>query len=293
MEEDKVVESIPTDTMESDDDFFAEVDEEVINENSSDENEEVKTSEEETNEDSEPSETQEDNSEDEKEVDFKPLLEELSKKVKYNKENVTIENLEDLINGYQKGLNYDKVQEKLENLQNSKAETYIKKKADELGISVDEYMDQVEEYEENQRKEKEKQRLEEMIENGVPEDVAKEVIATAELRRQLQAKENELKEREEATKKKEQEDKEYQDFLKNFPDVNPEDIPKEVFEDAENSNLTTAYMKYKMKDLENQLKVAKQNEENSASTVGGVTETGTTQEKHTKDPFLDGFYEET
>jgi len=283
MEDEKVVESIPTETMESDDDFFNDIDNEVISE-------EGESSEEETNEDSEPSETQEDNSEDEK-VDFKPLLEELSKKVKYNKENVSIESLEDLINGYQKGLNYDKIQEKLENLQNSKAETYIRNKADELGITVDEYMDQVEDYERQQKEEREKERLAEMVENGVPEDLAKEVIATAELRKQLQAKENELKAKEEASKKKEAEDKEYQDFLTNFPDVNPEDIPKEVFEDAVNSNLSSAYMKYKLKDLENQLKVAKQNEENSASTVGGVTETGTTQENHTKDPFLEGFYE--
>jgi hypothetical protein len=283
MEDEKVVESIPTETMESDDDFFNDIDNEVISE-------EGESSEEETNEDSEPSETQEDNSEDEK-VDFKPLLEELSKKVKYNKENVSIESLEDLINGYQKGLNYDKIQEKLENLQNSKAEKYIKQKADELGITVDEYMDQVEDYEKKQKEEREKERLAEMVENGVPEDLAKEVIATAELRKQLQAKENELKAKEEASKKKEAEDKEYQDFLTNFPDVNPEDIPKEVFEDAVNSDLSSAYMKYKLKDLENQLKVAKQNEENSASTVGGVTETGTTQENHTKDPFLEGFYE--
>lgn len=285
MEDEKVVESIPTETMESDDDFFNDIDNEVISE-------EGESSEEETNEDSEPSETQEDNSEDDKEVDFKPLLEELSKKVKYNKENVTIESLEDLINGYQKGLNYDKKVQELENLQNSKAETYLKKKADELGISVDEYMDQVEDYERRQQEEQDQERLEEMIENGVPEDVAKEVIATAELRRKLQEKENELKEKEEASKKKEKENQEYEDFMKNFPDVNPEDIPKEVFEDAVNSDLSSAYMKYKMKDLENQLKIAKQNEENASSTIGGVTETGTTHENHTNDPFLEGFDEE-
>lgn len=285
MEDEKIVESIPTETMESDDDFFNDIDDEVISE-------EGESSEEETNEDSEPSETQEDNSEDEKEVDFKPLLEELSKKVKYNKENVTIENLEDLINGYQKGLNYDKKVQELENLQNSKAEVYLKKKANELGISVDEYMDQVEDYERRQQEEQDQARLEEMIENGVPEDVAREVIATAELRRKLQLKENELKEREEASKAKEKENKEYEDFLKNFPDVNPEDIPKEVFEEAVNSDLSSAYMKYKMKDLENQLKIAKQNQENAESTVGGVTETGTTQEKHTSDPFLEGFEDE-
>ena len=284
MEDEKVVESIPTETMESDDDFFNDIDNEVL--------EEEPSSDEETNEDSEPSETQEGNSEDENEVDFKPLLEELSKKVKYNKENVTIENLEDLINGYKKGLNYDKVQEKLENLQNSKAEVYLKKKANELGISVDEYMDQVEDYERRKQEEQDQERLEEMIENGVPEDVAREVIATAELRRKLQLKENELKEREEASKAKEKENKEYEDFLKNFPDVNPEDIPKEVFEEAVNSDLSSAYMKYKLKELETQLKVAKQNEENSASTVGGVTETGTTKENHTNDPFLEGFNEE-
>lgn len=151
MEDEKVVESIPTETMESDDEFFNDIDNEVISE-------EGESSEEETNEDSEPSETQEDNSEDEK-VDFKPLLEELSKKVKYNKENVSIESLEDLINGYQKGLNYDKIQEKLENLQNSKAETYIRNKADELGITVDEYMDQVEDYERQQKKKEKKKDL--------------------------------------------------------------------------------------------------------------------------------------
>lgn len=287
MEDEKIVDGIPTETMESDDDFFNDVDDEILSEEET--SEEETSSEEETNENSEPSETQEDNSEDEKEVDFKPLLEELSKKVKYNKENVTIESLEELINGYQKGLNYDKKVQELESLQNSKAEKYIKQKADEMGISVDEYMDQVEEYEKQQKAEKDQERLEEMMESGVPEELAREVIATAELRRQLQQKENELKEKEEASKKKEQENKEYEEFMKNFPDVNPEDIPKEVFEDAVNSNLSSAYMKYKMKDLENQLKVAKQNEENSASTVGGVTETGTTKENHTNDPFLEGF----
>jgi hypothetical protein len=285
MEDEKIVDGTPTETMESDDDFFNDIDNEVISE-------EGESSEEETNEDSEPSETQEDNSEDEKEVDFKPLLEELSKKVKYNKENVTIDSLEDLINGYQKGLNYDKKVQELENLQNSKAETYLKKKSAELGMTVDEYMDQVEQYEKRQQEEQDQERLEEMIENGVPEDVAKEVIATAELRRQLQLKENELKEKEEASKKKEKENQEYEDFLKNFPDVDPNKIPKEVFEDAANSDLSSAYMKYKMKDLENQLKIAKQNQENAESTVGGVTDTGTTKENHTNDPFLEGFNEE-
>ena len=281
MEDEKIVESIPTETMESDDNFFDDISDEIIEEESQNSSDEP--------EDSEPSEEQE---KDENKVDFKPLLEELSKKVKYNKEPVSIDNIEDLINGFQKGLNYDKKVQELENLQNSEGLMYIKEKADEMGITPEEYIRRVKDYEKQQEEERNQERLEEMVESGVPEDLAREVLATAELRRQLQEKENELKAKEEETKKKEAEEKEYQDFLKNFPDVDPEKVPKEVFEDAVNSNLTTAYMKYKMKEMENQLKVAKQNEENAAATVGGVTETGTTKENHTNDPFLDGFYEE-
>ena len=284
MEDEKIVDSIPTETMESDDDFFDDISDEIIEESNS--------SEEETNEDSEPSETQEDNSKDEKEVDFKPFLDALSKMVKYNKENVTIESIDDLVNGFQKGLNYDKKVQELENLQNSEGLKYIKEKADEMGITPEEYIRRVKDYEKQQEEERNQERLEEMVESGVPEDLAREVLATAELRRQLQEKENELKEREQETMRQEEEEKEYENFLKNFPDVNPEDIPKEVFEEAVNSDLSSAYMKYKLKDLETQLKVAKQNEENAASTVGGVTETGTTHENHVNDPFLDGFYEE-
>jgi hypothetical protein len=51
-------------------------------------------------------------------------------------------------------------------------------------------------------------------------------------------------------------------------------------------------MKWKLKELEKQLSIEKTNKENSQSTVGGVTETGPTQEKYDKDPFLDGFYDE-
>ena len=103
--------------------------------------------------------------------------------------------------------------------------------------------------------------------------------------------ENELKKREEALEKEESKKKEYQKFLDTFPDVDPDKIPKEVFEDAENSSLSEAYMKWKLKDLEGQLSVAKTNEKNAKASVGGVTETGPANEKHEEDPFLEGFLE--
>ena len=292
MEEDKIVESTPTDTMESDDDFFADVDEEVINEETSEEteNEEVETSEEETNEDSEPSETQEDNSKDD--VDYTPLLKALSGKIKYNKEEVNVDSIEDLISNYQKGLNYDKKVQELENLQNSKLEKYARDKANELGITVEEYMDRVEKYEEDQKRAQEEQELEEMIENGVPDSLAREILAGRQLRLEYQQMKNEMKEWKESTKKEEEKKKEYNDFLEKFPDVNPEDIPKQVFEDAEKSSLSEAYMKWQLGELKNQLKVAKTNEKNSKASIGSVTSTGPTEEKHSKDLFLEGFDED-
>ena len=288
MENEEVVESIPTEAAESEDDFFAEVDEQVLSENS-EENESTSDGEE-SNESEEPSEDSKDNQKTD-EVDLEPLLKALSGKIKYNKESVNVESIEDLIAGYQKGLNYDKKLQELENLQNSKLEKYAKQKAEELGITVDEYMDRVEQYEKDQQKAQEEQQLEEMINNGVPEEVAKEVIATGQLRRELQRKENELKAKEEAQAKEKAKNKEYEDFLRDFPDVNPEDIPKEVFEDAQSSSLSNAYMKWQLKELQQQLSVAKTNEKNKEASVGGVTETGPTNEKHEVDLFLQGFDE--
>lgn len=278
------MESIPTEISE-DEDFFSDVDNEVINEQTEEE-----PVEEETGETKEPTETPEDNSE--TEVDFKPLLDALKGKIKYNKEEVNVESIEDLIENYQKGLNYDKKLQELENLQNSKLEKYAKTKAEELGITVDEYMDQVEAYEREQERAKERERIEEMISNGVPEETAKEVIAAGQMRKKYQQMENELKRREEELNKEEAKKKEYQKFLDTFSDVDPDKIPKEVFADAENSSLSEAYMKWRMKELENQLNIAKTNEKNKKTAVGGVTETGPTNEKHEEDLFLEGFLED-
>ena len=242
----------------------------------------------EDSESSTPNETDETEAKD-PEVDYKPLLEALSKKVKYNGESVNIDNIEDLITNYQKGLNYDKKQEQYENLQNSKVEQYVSKKAKELGMSVDEYIEQVENYEKEQEREKEQARLEEMINNGVPEDVAKEVIATSQLRKQLQEKENALKEQEEKAKAENDKNKQYADFVEQFPNVEPESIPKEVFEKAQETNLVSAYKDWLIKDLETKLQIKEQNEKNASRAIGSVTDTGTTQKQGPIDPFLEGF----
>lgn len=272
------------DTEVSDNDFFDDISDEVINET---ESQDVTETEEES-ESSTPNETDEAKVED-TEVDYKPLLEALSKKVVYNGESVNIDNIDELVTNIQKGLNYDKKQEQYENLQNSKVEQYVSKKARELGMSVDEYIDQVENYEREQEKEKEKARLEEMINNGVPEDVAKEVIATSQLRKQLEEEKAQLKEREEKAKAENDKNKQYADFVEQFPNVKAEDIPKEVFEKAQSSNLVSAYKDWLITDLQTKLQIKEQNEKNANSAIGSVTETGQTKKQEPVDMFLEGF----
>lgn len=267
----------------NDDDFFDDVDKEVINELDGESNEGEETGEENQ---TEPEET----SKEEDKDDYKALLDELSKKVKYNKESVQIDSIDDVVSNYQKGLNYDKLQEKLNNLENSKAMSYITNKATELGMSIDEYMEQVENYEKEQEKQREQEKLEEMISNGVPEDVAKEVIATSQLRKELQAEKNQLEKEKKEKLDKESKDKEYADFIKEFPDVKAEDIPKDVFLNAENSSLREAYMKYQLEEQRKQIEILKKQNENKSSSVGSTTEFGGKENKAT-DPFLEGWDE--
>ncbi len=266
----------------NDDDFFGEVDNEVIEEQSKEASNET------SNETEEENQTDTD-SEEEKEIDYTPFLEAISKKAKYNKEPVEVKDFNEVINNFQKGLNYDKMVEKYNNLEHSKAFSYVSKKAQELGMSVDEYMDQVEQYEREQEKAKEQERIDEMIANGVPEDVAKEVVATSQLRKQLQEEKNQLEKEKQERAENEKKNREYADFLEAFPDVKAEDIPKEVFLDAQKSNLTTAYLKWQNAEQKKQIERLKQNEKNRSSSVGSTTQFGSKDETGETDLFLEGF----
>lgn len=266
----------------NDDDFFGEVDNEVIEEQSKeafDEN---------SNETEEENQTDTD-SEEEKEIDYTPFLEAISKKAKYNKEPVEVKDFDEVISNFQKGLNYDKMVEKYNSLEHSKAFSYVSKKAQELGMTVDQYMDQVEQYEKEQEKAKEQERIDEMIANGVPEDVAKEVVATSQLRKQLQEEKNQLEKEKQEREENEKKNREYADFLEAFPDVKAEDIPKEVFLDSQKSNLTTAYLKWQNAEQKKQIERLKQNEKNRNSSVGSTTQFGSKDETGETDLFLEGF----
>lgn len=225
----------------------------------------------------------------ETEVDYKPLLDAISKKAKYNGESVSVDNIEDVINNFQKGLNYDKMSKKLANLENSKVFSYVSQKASDLGMTVEEYMDSVEKYEREQEELRQQEKIDEMISNGVPEDVAKEVVATSQLRKELQEEKNKLEKEKQKKAEDEKKNREYAEFLKAFPDVKAEDIPKEVFINAQKSDLKTAYLEWQNAELKKQIAIKETNEKNKSGAINSTTEYGSKDESHTTDLFLKGF----
>ena len=274
----EVVEQPETSTEDFEDDFFGEIDNQVIQENQEETPTEVESS--------TPNESQEEGGE---EIDFKPFLEYLSKNAKYNKESVNVDNIEDVINNFQKGLNYDKLQSKYNDLSNGKALSFISKKANELGISVDEYMDQVEAYEKEQEKAKDEEYLNQLKEYGLPDEIAKEILATSQVRKEMQQRIRELEEKEKTREEQNKKDEEFNEFIKEFPNVKAEDIPKDVFLNANEKHitLTQAYKDYLLVETQKELAIYKQNESNASKAIGSTQGYGNIQVK--SDPFLEGF----
>ena len=224
----------------------------------------------------------------EEEVDYTPLISKLSKDIKYMDEEVEIGSYDDIVKNYQKGLDYDRKTKKLEELENSEDLVYIRSKAKESGLTPNEYIKALKDMETNQTKQQEADEFNEMIENGVAENIAKKVIDTNRIAKEIQQEKLRLKEDQDILRANEAKDNDNKMFLEKYPDVKIKDIPKEVYADAEKTNLITAYTEYQNKQLMKQLEEMKHNKTNEdTSPVTTTTEHGgVVVEK--KDDFLTG-----
>jgi len=188
---------------------------------------------------------------------------------------ITIESLEDVIEKYQKGLDYDRKTAKITELENSEEMQYIKSKAKESGMTTQEYIQAIKDYEIKQQEAQEAQELEEMIENGVAEHIARKVIETNKVAKELQQEKAKLQEAEKQKELQSKKDAENEEFLRNYPNVDIKEIPKEVFVEAEKIGLLSAYARHENAKLKAELEVLKQNKANKESSpVKGTTEHG-------------------
>ena len=241
----------------------------------------------ETVEDTTPTEQTDDGFEQTETQDQEPQTEQTEQtspflKVKYNKEEMELDEAtaRELA---QKGLNYDKVTERLQALESDPRLALVEQLAQQQNMSVDEYVQAVQQYQEQQQ-------LDELIQQNIPEEYAREMLENRRFREQLQ---QERQQREQEAKQQQ----EFADFFKYFRDTNGRDfvpeqdqIPQSVWDaNAQGIPLRYAFAEHENQQLRQQLATFQKNADNAKKApVRGVTSHGST-EIASEDPFLRGF----
>jgi hypothetical protein len=131
------------------------------------------------------------------------------------------------------------------------------------------------EYDEAIRVNQERQRIQELVNNNVPEDVAKELVEAKRFRQEYEA--------EKQTKaQKEAQERDFQNFLESYPSVKADEIPVEVWAEVDKGkSLVDAYAKHensilkaKLAEYEKGSKTQQINASNAESSTGSVTGNG-------------------
>lgn len=214
------------------------------------------------------------------------FLEYLNKKglIKFNGESVAVKDMNDLVSNYQKGLNYDRLTQKENTVMD-----YIKEKAGNLNISPEEYIERVKNYEEQKKKEAQEADIQRYVNNGLSEEIARDIVQTKLARQELEKEKAEYQKRIAAEEKKAKEDAEYVDFIKSHPEVKVDEIPQEVFELSREIGINAAYNQYENKLLKEKLKQYEQAQQNVQTSPVGLTSDGSSTEQMSKDAFFEGF----
>ncbi|ULT55400.1 hypothetical protein L1999_20170 [Neobacillus drentensis] len=203
-------------------------------------------------------------------------------KIKYNSEEMELDadRARELA---QKGMNYDKVQEKLQALETDPRLSFIEDIAKDYGMTPDEYIEAV-------RQQKEQARIDELVSQSISEELAQEMLENKKFREQYEAEQK-------AKAEEEKKNADFAEFFDYFRQANGREyvpandqIPDNVWE-AVNQGvpLKFAYMSHENQQLRSQLTALKQNKANaSKAPVGSVTAHGG-NEIASEDPFLAGF----
>lgn len=200
-------------------------------------------------------------------------------KIKYNKEEkeLTLAEVQELA---QKGMNYDKKIEELNSYQNNPGLRYMENLAAKNGVTVEELVNYYHQQEQEQE-------IQELINQNIPEEYAREMIESRKFREEQQKLISEQKAKVELETKQKTD---FMDFIESFSDVKTSDIPQEVWEKVDQGmSLKQAYIENDYQRLLNENKILKQNKTNKQrAKVGGTANTGNDSGEQ-YDAFLDGF----
>ena len=193
--------------------------------------------------------------------------------IKYNKEDMALTQ-EQAIELAQKGMNYDKIMDKLHQAENNVGMQYLNELAQRNGATIEELVNYW-------RVQEEQAQLNQLIQNNIPEEYAKEILENRKFREEQQRlqRENAAKERQNL---------EFNEFFNAFPNVKPEEIPNSVWEANNNGiPLKFAYMQYENQQLLNKINILENNQANKNKAPIGTGIGNTSNDDY--DSFLDGF----
>lgn len=196
-------------------------------------------------------------------------------KIKYNHEEQEI-TLDEAITLAQKGKNYDKLQEQLNEMKSNPTLSFINEQAKKFNMTPEQY---VEAWKANE----EEAAVIELTNQNVPEEYARELVKGRknEQVQQTQQQQDETKKNEE---------QQMTEFIEAFPNVDAASIKPETWVKVNSGTpLKYAYMEQERAELLNKVKVLDQNKANQdRAPVKGVSEHGSVETAES-DPFLDGF----
>lgn len=173
----------------------------------------------------------------------------------------------------QKGMDYDHVRQERDELRQAPAWEVMDYFAARSGQTREEYIQTL-------REQMEQDQLAQYTAQGMDEQTAKTLL---ELKQFKERQEEENRKKEEEEKKK----KEYHRFFESYPDVNPADIPDEVWQRVgQGESLLGAYQAHENQQLKAKLAALEQNEKNKQAAVGSLAGEAGQDEV---DPFLQGF----
>ncbi|WHY76071.1 hypothetical protein QNH20_18335 [Neobacillus sp. WH10] len=203
-------------------------------------------------------------------------------KVKFNREEQEL-SYDEAVPFIQKGMHFDKVQERLQALESDPRLAFIENLANQNGMTADEYIQAV-------QQQQEQARIDELVQQGISEELASEMLENKKFRQQYEA--------EKQTKaQQEKQNAEYNEFFDYFKqangrdfDSNKDQIPETVWQATQNGvPLKFAYMEHQNQQLQQQIQTYKQNETNAnRAPVTSTTAHGGT-EIASEDDFLAGF----
>lgn len=163
----------------------------------------------------------------------------------------------------QKGMDYDRVKAQYESAAEEKK--FVEKLAKKYGMPIDQFKREMETAADAASRA-------DLMNQGIPEEIAKEIVENREFRKELKDKETHAQ----AENRKQ---REAADFIKEFPGVNAESIPKSVWADVDAGiPLVHAYSKYdrgnlasKIAELEKRHVVEAKNAESAAASPGSTS----------------------